>query len=136
DSKSQGLSYSRITALGRTILPTVRATRESSEGDLARDATKRLRSIAASATTTVEATSGYGLRADDELKILRAIAAAGHAAESDVVPTFLGAHAVPPEFQTRPEAYVNLVREEMLPAIAANRLAAFCDAFVDRRYFS
>src|SRR5204863_7192499 len=51
-------------------------------------------------------------------------------------PTFLGAHAVPPEFQTRPEAYVNLVREEMLPAIAANRLADFCDAFVDRGYFS
>src|SRR5205823_353224 len=82
--------------------------------------------------TTDEAKSGYGLRTDDELKILRAIAAAGHAAEIDVVPTFLGAHAVPPEFQTRPEAYVDLVREEMLPAIAANRLADFCDAFVDR----
>src|SRR5947199_9390442 len=65
--------------------------------------------MAASGTTTVEAKSGYGLRTDDELKILRAIAAAGHAAEIDVVPTFLGAHAVPPEFQTRPEAYVNLV---------------------------
>ena len=134
--KSQGLSYSEIAARGGGILHTVRATRESSEGDLARDATKRLRSMAASGTTTVEAKSGYGLRTDDELKILRAIAAAGHAAEIDVVPTFLGAHAVPPEFQTRPEAYVNLVREEMLPAIAANRLADFCDAFVDRGYFS
>src|SRR5439155_1748292 len=68
--------------------------------------------------------------------ILRAIAAAGQAAEVDVVPTFFGAHAVPPEFQARPEAYGNLVREEMLPAVAANRLAESCDAFVDRGYFS
>src|SRR5947208_2271372 len=64
------------------------------------------------------------------------IEAAGKAAEVDVVPTFFGAHAVPPEFQARPEAYVNLVREEMLPAVAANRLAESCDAFVDRGYFS
>ena len=134
--KSQGLSYSEIAARGGGILHTVRATREASERDLARDAAKRLRSMAASGTTTVEAKSGYGLRTHDELKILRAIAAAGQAAEVDVVPTFLGAHAVPPEFQARPEAYVNLVREEMLPAVAANRLAESCDAFVDRGYFS
>ena len=134
--KSQGLSYSEIAARGGGILHTVRATREASERDLARDAAKRLRSMAASGTTTVEAKSGYGLRTHDELKILRAIAAAGQAAEVDVVPTFFGAHAVPPEFQARPEAYVNLVREEMLPAVAANRLAESCDAFVDRGYFS
>src|SRR5437660_1423144 len=134
--KSQGLSYSEIAARGGGILHTVRATREAPERDLARDAARRLRSMAASGTTTVEAKSGYGLRTHDELKILRAIAAAGQAAEVDVVPTFLGAHAVPPEFQAQPEAYVNLVREEMLPAVAANRLAESCDAFVDRGYFS
>src|SRR5207302_2529914 len=106
--KSQGLSYSEIAARGGGILHTVRATREASERDLARDAAKRLRSMAASGTTTVEAKSGYGLRTHDELKILRATGAQGQAAEVDVVPTFLGAHAVPPEFQARPEAYVNL----------------------------
>lgn len=134
--KSQGLSYSEIAARGGGILHTVRATQRATEGDLVRDATKRLRSMAASGTTTVEAKSGYGLRTDDELKILRAIAVAGQAAGIDVVPTFLGAHAIPPEFEARPQSYVDLVRDVMLPAVASNRLADYVDAFVDQGYFS
>jgi len=92
--------------------------------------------MAAFGTTTVEAKSGYGLRTVDELKILRAIAEAGRIAGLDVVPTFLGAHATPLEFEARPEAYVDLVVGDMLEAVLSDRLASFCDVFVDAGYFS
>src|SRR5207237_244851 len=72
----------------------------------------------------------------DELKILRAIAGAGRIAGLDVVPTFLGAHAIPSEFGGRPEAFVDLVAGEMLEAVLSDRLASFCDVFVDGGYFS
>jgi len=92
--------------------------------------------MAAFGTTTVEAKSGYGLRTVDELKVLRAIAEAGRIAGLDVVPTFLGAHAIPPEFDGRPEAYVDLVLGDMLEAVLSDRLASFCDVFIDVGYFS
>jgi imidazolonepropionase len=134
--KSQGLSYSEIAARGGGILHTVRATREAAEEDLAREGAHRLRAMAAFGTTTLEAKSGYGLRTDDELKLLRAIGEAGRVAGLDVVPTFLGAHAFPPEFDGRREDYVDLVCGEMLEAVRSNRLASFCDVFVDEGYFS
>lgn len=134
--KAQGLSYSEIAARGGGILHTVRATRDATEEDLARGGADRLRAMRRLGTTTVEAKSGYGLRTEDELKILRAIAKAGSIAEVDVVPTFLGAHAVPPEFEGRPEEYVQLVQGEMLDGVVANRLATFCDVFIDQGYFS
>jgi imidazolonepropionase len=134
--KSQGLSYSEIAARGGGILHTVLETRKASEEDLARDGAKRLRAMASFGTTTIEAKSGYGLRTEDELKLLRAIGQAGQIAGLDVVPTFLGAHAVPPEFQSRREDYVALVEGTMLEAVASHHLAAFCDVFVDEGYFS
>src|SRR5207302_1518451 len=134
--KSQGLTYSEIAARGGGILQTVRATRDATEAALAQDGADRLRGMAAFGTTTVEAKSGYGLRTVDELKILRAIAGAGRIAGLDVVPTFLGAHAIPSEFDGRPEAYVDLVAGEMLEAVLSDRLASFCDVFVDGGYFS
>src|SRR3989449_7776920 len=87
-------------------------------------------------TRRVEVKRGNGLRPADELKILKAAAQAGRMAGVDVVPTFLGAHAVPPEFEGRPDAYVDLVAEEMIDAVAKERLAAFCDVFVDDGYFT
>ncbi len=134
--KSQGLSYSEIAARGGGILQTVRATRDASEEVLAGEGANRLRAMAGFGTTTVEAKSGYGLRTVDELKVLRAIAEAGRLAGLDVVPTFLGAHAIPPEFDGRPEAYVDLVLGDMLDAVLLDRLASFCDVFVDEGYFS
>src|SRR5207237_2769666 len=101
-----------------------------------KDGADRLRAMAALGTTTVEAKSGYGLRTADELKILRAIAGAGRIAGLDVVPTFLGAHAIPSEFGGRLEGYVDLVAGEMLEAVLSDRLASFCDVFVDGGYFS
>jgi imidazolonepropionase len=134
--KSQGLSYSEIAARGGGIAHTVRETREASEEDLAREGAKRLRAMASFGTTTIEAKSGYGLRTEDELKVLRAIGQAGRFAGLDVVPTFLGAHAIPPEFDGRRGDYVALVEGTMLEAVASNRLAGFCDVFVDEGYFS
>jgi len=134
--KARGLSYSEIAARGGGILHTVRATREATEDDLAREGAHRIRAMMGFGTTTLEAKSGYGLRTEDELKILRAIAKAGRMAELDVVPTFLGAHAVPPEFEGRSEEYVELVQGEMMDAVVSNRLATFCDVFVDQGYFS
>src|SRR5207247_1878396 len=80
--------------------------------------------------------SGYGLRTGDELKILRAAAKGGQAAGIDVVRTFLGAHAIPPEFEGRADAYVELVAGDMIDAVVRSRLASFCDVFVDDGLFT
>ncbi len=134
--KAQGLSYAEIAARGGGILHTVRATREASEADLVRIGLDRLLTFVSFGTTTVEIKSGYGLRTADELKLLRASAEAGRAAGLDVVPTFLGAHAVPPEFDGRSDAYVDLLLNESLQAVAIAQNAAFCDVFVEEGYFS
>src|SRR5437667_168797 len=125
-----------MAARGGGILHTARATREASEEQLARTATERFRSMLAFGTTTIEVKSGYGLRTEDELKTLRAAAKAGEAAGVDVVRTFLGAHAIPPEFEGRAEAYVELVAGDMMDAVASSRLATFCDVFVDDGFFT
>lgn len=134
--KAQGLTYAEIAARGGGILHTVRTTRDAREEDLARTAAERLRAMRAHGTTTAEVKSGYGLRTDDETKLLRAARSAGDLADVDVVPTFLGAHAVPPEYQGDADGYVNRLIEEALPAVAGEHLADFCDAFVEAGYFN
>ena len=134
--KIQGLSYMEILARGGGIMKTVRATRAASEERLARECVERLDLMLLHGTTTVEAKSGYGLTVRDELKCLRALRRAGEEHPVDVVPTFLGAHAVPPEFLGRPDDYVALVVEEMLPKVAEERLARFCDVFCERGVFT
>jgi imidazolonepropionase len=134
--KAEGLSYGDIAARGGGILFTVRATRDASEDELARMGVERLRLMREAGTTTVEVKSGYGLRTRDETKILRAAGKAGERAGVDVVRTFLGAHAVPPEFDDRTEEYLGVVADETLPGVAVEGLAAFCDIFVDDGYFA
>lgn len=134
--KAQGLSYAEIAARGGGILHTVRATREASDAELMKLGLDRLLTFVSFGTTTIEAKSGYGLRTADELKMLRAGADAARTAGVDVVPTFLGAHAVPPEFEGRSDAYVDMLISETLPAVALARAAAFSDVFVDEGYFS
>ncbi len=134
--KAQGLSYAEIAARGGGILHTVRATREASEADLMRIGLDRLLTFVSFGTTTVEVKSGYGLQTAEELKMLRAAADAARTAGVDVVPTFLGAHAVPPEFAGRSDAYVDLLVSETLPAVSLARAASFCDVFVDDGYFT
>ncbi|HKZ23096.1 MAG TPA: imidazolonepropionase [Thermoplasmata archaeon] len=134
--KSQGLGYREIASRGGGILETVRATREASEEDLGRSGADRLATMMRHGTTTAEVKSGYGLCSADEAKILRAAARAGELAGLDVVRTFLGAHAVPPEHAGDRAGYLDLVAGEMLDTIAHAKLAAFCDIFVDEGYFT
>lgn len=134
--KSEGLGYADIAARGGGILQTVRATRDATEESLARTGAERLRALLKFGTTTAEVKSGYGLRTADEVKILRAAARAAAASGVEVVRTFLGAHAVPPEFEGRKDAYLEHTAGEMLDAVAADHLASACDVFVDDGYFS
>ena len=136
DERLRGATYSEIAARGGGILSTVAKTRAADAGTLAALVRERLDAMLALGTTLVEAKSGYGLTVEDELKQLEAIraGAAGHPVE--VVATFLGAHTVPSELRASRGRYVDLVVDEMLPRVAASRLAAYADAFVDAHAFS
>lgn len=132
DRRCAGASYQEIAAAGGGIVSSVAAVRESSESDLTKECTKHLAWMAASGTTTAEVKSGYGLSLDDEIKMLRTCRAAGPVR---VVPTFLGAHAVPVEFKSDPEGYEKLIEDEMLPAVSELRLADWADIFCDPMAF-
>ncbi len=119
---------------GGGILTTVRATRAASEEELVQLAKPRLLRMLGQGVTTVEIKSGYGLTLEDELKILRVIRRLGEELPITVVPTFMGAHAFPPEVPR--DHYVQLLVEEMLPKVAEERLARFCDVFCDRGFYT
>ncbi len=135
EMRARGASYEEIAAGGGGIRATVRKTRAATESDLLEQALKHARWFLQCGTTTVEAKSGYGLSLADELKILRVIRALGNESPVEFVPTFLGAHAIPEEHQSDPGRYVDLVINEMLPVIAAEGLAEYCDIFCERGYF-
>src|SRR5687768_13064148 len=116
------------------ILRTVRATREADDATLARLVEARLRAALAVGTTTVECKSGYGLTLDEELRHLRIIGRAAARVPVRVIRTFLGAHAVPPEAASLGE-YADHVAHDMIPAVAAERLADFVDVFTDAGFF-
>jgi imidazolonepropionase len=111
----------------------VRAFREASDAEILGNARALRRSALLHGTTTMEVKSGYGLSLGQEIRALEIVARLDD--RGDIVPTFLGAHAVPPEFEGRTDDYVRLVVEEMIPAVAARRLARFCDVFCEERYF-
>lgn len=119
---------------GGGILITVQATRAASEEELVRLAKPRLLRMLGQGVTTVEVKSGYGLTPADELKMLRAVRRLGRELPLTLVPTFMGAHALPPEVPR--EEYVRLLAEEMIPAVAREGLARFCDVFCDRGFFT
>jgi imidazolonepropionase len=133
-----GVSYEEMGRQGRGILSTVRATRAASEEELLALARARLRSFAAHGTTTVEGKTGYGLDSATEARCLAVMRALGEEPGLPcVVPTFLGAHTLPPEYRAAPAdraRYVDLVEEEMLPAFAGQ--ARFCDVFCERGAFT
>ena len=129
-----GATYAEIAAAGGGILSTVRATRAASDDALA-DATRaRLAEMLAAGTTTAEAKSGYGLDTSTERRMLDVIRRLDAEQPIDLVPTFMGAHEVPPEFRGRQADYVRLVVDEMIPAVAG--LAEWCDVFCDRGFFT
>jgi imidazolonepropionase len=131
-----GATYQEIAAAGGGILSTVAATRGAGEAYLSSLVLRRLDLMLAHGTTTAEAKSGYGLTLDDEVKQLRAIAAASAAHPVDLVPTCLAAHEVPPEHRADRGRYLDLVCEEILPAAAEAGLARFCDVFCEEGVFS
>jgi imidazolonepropionase len=131
-----GASYEAIAAEGGGIMKTVAMTRAASDSELADAARPRLDEMLAAGTTTCEVKSGYGLTLDSELTQLRAIRHLNHTHHIDIVPTFLGAHDVPPEFKSRRADYVASVVNEMIPRIAAEGLAEWCDVFCDAGYFT
>ena len=131
-----GATYAEIAAAGGGILNTVAATRAASEEELASQTRARLDRMLACGTTTCEAKSGYGLTTESELRQLRVLRALDAEHAIDVVPTFLGAHEVPPEYRDRRRAYVDLVVHEMIPRVAAEGLAEWCDVFCEHGVFT
>jgi imidazolonepropionase len=136
EQRIAGKTYEQIARSGGGILSTVRKLRRSTLAALRERALAALRTFAAHGTTTVEAKSGYGLDAASERKILTLLRGLRDAQPLDIVSTFLGAHVVPPEFGHRKGAYVELLVRRLIPAVAAEGLAEFCDVFCDRGAFS
>jgi imidazolonepropionase len=136
EMRIQGSTYMEILEKGGGILKTVRETRRASKEELLEACKKTLNVMLEHGTTTVEAKSGYGLTASDEAKCLEVVKLLNEEHPLNVVPTFLGAHAVPPEHKNHPNEYVKLVTDEMIPMVARRRLAEFCDVFCERGVFS
>ena len=131
EMRLEGATYEEIARAGGGIVSTMRATREASEDELVRAALTRLDALIAEGVTTVEVKSGYGLDMDSELRMLRAARRLGIARDVRIVTTFLGAHAVPPEFAGSADAYVEMLTGSLLPEVARLGLADAVDAFCE-----
>jgi imidazolonepropionase len=131
-----GATYEAIAAEGGGIMKTVAMTRAASETELADAARPRLDEMLAAGTTTCEIKSGYGLTTESELAQLRAIHHLNRTHAIDIVSTFLGAHDVPAEFKSRRAEYVACIVDEMIPRVAAEDLAEWCDVFCDTGYYT
>lgn len=137
--RQQGASYLDILAAGGGILSTVAATRQADEAELLAHGRRWLDEMLSHGVTTIEAKSGYGLDLETEIRLIEVAWLLGREGPVDVVPTWLGAHAVPPEFRTRPagtEAYVRHLIEEQLPGVAAHGRARFADVFCEAGVFT
>jgi imidazolonepropionase len=142
EMRIRGATYAQIMESGGGILSTMRATRAATAEQLAVESVRRLDAMLSLGTTTVEVKTGYGLDTVNEIKMLDAIAALDQQHAIELVPTFLGAHAVPPEYSGRPDEYIQLVVEEMIPAVAQWSRASscagrpfFCDVFCEAGVF-
>jgi imidazolonepropionase len=131
-----GATYEEVARAGGGIVSTVKATRAASEEELLASARRRLASFLREGVTTIEMKSGYGLNTADELKMLRVARKLSEAAPVSVATSFLGAHALPPEYAGRQGAYVDLICEEMLPEVARSGLADAVDAFCETIAFT
>jgi imidazolonepropionase len=134
ERRARGDSYEQIAKAGGGIWSTVEKTRAASEDELLVQARKHADWFLRCGTTTLESKSGYGLTLEDELKMLRVMKRLNQETPLEIVPTFLGAHAVPRKMQA--DEYVDLVVNEMLPRVTSDNLAEFCDVFCERNYFS
>lgn len=136
EQRCAGATYQEIAAAGGGIWSTVRHTRAASEDQLIAAATRYARWFLLGGTTTVEGKSGYGLRTEDELKILRVLRRLAEHTPLRCLPTFLGAHEIPEEFRGRSDDYIRLVIDEMLPRVVEEDLAEYCDVFCETGVFT
>jgi imidazolonepropionase len=136
EQRISGATYEQITRKGGGIQSTVKALRRASRQELNAGALRFLREFAAHGTTTLEAKSGYALDGKNEIKILEILGQLQRQQPLDIVPTFLGAHVPPPEYRKRPNAWVQLLTQRLIPQVAKAQLAEFCDVFCDRGAFS
>jgi imidazolonepropionase len=136
EQRLQGRSYLEIAEAGGGILSTVRRTRAAGEAELIQRGLGFLKSMLELGITTVECKSGYGLDEANELKLLRVYRRLAEEQPIRLVPTFLGAHVVPPEYRENRSAFVDLLVERWIPRVAQERLASGCDVFVDQSAFS
>jgi imidazolonepropionase len=136
EERARGATYQEIAARGGGIQSTVRTTRDATLDELVSAGKRYADWFLRTGTTTVEAKSGYGLTLEDELKILHAIKGLDRETPLRYVPTFLGAHDIPPEYKGRRDEYVSLLVDEMLPRVAQEKLAEYCDVFCEERVFS
>ena len=136
EMRLNGASYQEIAEAGGGILSTVRAVRAATEDELYFQSLPRIKSMLAGGVTTLEIKSGYGLDLQNELKMLNVIRRLGQALPIDVQATFLGAHALPPEYKNRPDEYIDQIVEEMIPQVAEKNLASAIDVFCEKIAFS
>jgi imidazolonepropionase len=136
EMRTAGMSYQEIASKGGGIVSSMKGVRNTSEEELLSIALQRLDGFLQHGTTTIEAKSGYGLSLEDELKLLRVISRLEALHPLEVIPTFLGAHAIPPEFSGERREYLDIIIGDMLPKVAEEKLAHFCDIFVEIGYFT
>ena len=134
--KLEGQTYIEILKAGGGILKTVRKTRKAPLEKLIENGKKILDRMMSCGTTTIETKSGYGLTTDSEIKQLKAIEILNKEHPLDIIPTFLGAHAIPPEYEDNSDEYVDLIISDMIPKIVKEGLAEFCDVFCEKGLFS
>ena len=134
--RNSGVPYMEIAEAGGGIRKSVRMLREADEDMLVEAALPHLKTMLEHGTTTVEAKSGYGLSLKDELKSLRAIKRLNEMQPVSIVATFLGAHEIPDEYRDNREKYIEIIINEMIPAVAEERLAEFCDVFAEEGVFT
>ncbi len=135
EMRIKGKSYQEIAASGGGIKSSVKALRSKSKKELVQLALPRLDRMLSFGTTTIEAKSGYGLSLDHEIKMLEVIQELNRIHPIDLVPTFLGAHEVPEEYENRRSEYIKLIIEKMIPEVAKRKLAGFCDIFCEKGVF-
>jgi imidazolonepropionase len=134
--RCSGATYQEIASKGGGILNTVNHVRAAAKKELKKTARKYLNSMMRHGTTTVEIKSGYGLDMDNEVKMLESINELNNEEVITIIPTFLGAHAVPPEYSDRKSEYIREITEKMIPYIGKKKLAEFCDVFFENGYFN
>ncbi|HQO10125.1 MAG TPA: imidazolonepropionase [Clostridiales bacterium] len=136
EMRNAGMSYLDIAKAGGGIKNSVKKLRAMTENELFAASAGRIKEFMRFGTTTLEAKSGYGLTLEDEIKMLKVIKRLNDKYEIDLVPTFLGAHDVPEEFKDDREKYISLIINEMIPKVAADKLAVACDIFIEKNYYT